>query len=169
MCICVFYILCCVFYCDVSGRLVLLLLINWLIDWLMVAPLLILNQFSNFLTIRSFSKFAAKYLLKIPPHLICVATLPCETLTSENERQLQTNTVINNKLQGTLVTYLRCGGISVTKKGLSLSLPENFFNRWIFGIVSDKKVDFVVHFFRLLAAWWPGEQNARDNHLLAGN
>ena len=64
----------------------------------MVAPLLILNQFSNFLTIRFSSKFAAKYLLQIPPHLICVATLPCETLTSENERQLQTNTVINNKL-----------------------------------------------------------------------
>jgi len=30
VCLC---ISCCVFYCDVSGRLVLLLLINWLIDW----------------------------------------------------------------------------------------------------------------------------------------
>ena len=30
---------------------------------------------------------------------------------SENERQSQTNAVINDKLQGTVVTYLRCGGV----------------------------------------------------------
>jgi len=47
-----------------------------------------------------------KYLLKIPPHLICVATLPCETLMSENERQLKTNAVNNDKLQGTVVNKL---------------------------------------------------------------
>ena len=40
------------------------------------------------------SKFAAKYLLKIPPHLICITALPCETSISENERQLQINAVI---------------------------------------------------------------------------
>jgi len=38
----------------------------------------------------------------------------CETLMSENERQSQTNAVINDKLQGTVVTYLGCGGISIT-------------------------------------------------------
>jgi len=32
-----------------------------------------------------------------------------------------------------------------------------------------KKVDCIVHFLRLLAVWWPGAQNARDNHLLACN
>jgi len=47
----------------------------------------------NTLTIRFSSKFAAKFLLKIPSHLICVATLPCETLLSENEWQSQTNAV----------------------------------------------------------------------------
>ena len=39
------------------------------------------------------------FLLKIPPHLICVATLPCETLPSENERQSQTNALINENYQ----------------------------------------------------------------------
>jgi len=43
---------------------------------------------------RFFNKLAAKYLLKIPLSLICVATLPCETLMSENEQQSQTNAVI---------------------------------------------------------------------------
>jgi len=52
-------------------------------------------------------KFAAIF-LKIPPHLICVATLPCETLLSENERQSQSYAVINDELQGTVVTYLKC-------------------------------------------------------------
>ena len=33
------------------------------------------------------------------------------TALSENERQSQTNAVINNKLLGRAVTYLRCGGI----------------------------------------------------------
>ena len=32
-----------------------------------------------------------------------------------------------------------------------------------------KKVDCVMHFLRLLAAWWPGTQTARNNHLLACN
>ena len=76
------------------------------------------------------SNFAAKFFIKDPPHLICIATLPCETLMSENERQSQTNAVINNKLQGTVVTYLRCGGISNNqiKDGLLLSAPvkKNF-------------------------------------------
>ena len=69
-------------------------------------------------TVRFYGKFAAKYLLQVPPNLICVATLvtiPCETLRSENERQSQTNAVINDKVQSTVVTYLRCGGFSITK------------------------------------------------------
>jgi len=34
----------------------------------------------------------------------------------ENERHSQTDAGINDKIQGTLVTYLRCGGLSITKK-----------------------------------------------------
>jgi len=51
---------------------------------------------------------------------MCVATPPCETLMSKNERPSQTNAVINDKLQGTVVTYLRYGGIfnNQIKKGL---------------------------------------------------
>jgi len=54
---------------------------------------------------------------EIPPHLAYVATLPCETLTSAKQ-------AINDKLQGSVATYLRCGGV-VNKqitKGLLLSL-----------------------------------------------
>jgi len=44
---------------------------------------------------------------------------------SENEGPLQTNAVLNNKLQSTVVTYLRCGGIvnNEIKKGLFVFLP----------------------------------------------
>jgi len=76
-----------------------------------VTLLIILNRFSNFFHSRFSDKFAANYFSKISPHLECVATLPCETLTSENERQSQTNVVISDKLQGSVATYLRCGGI----------------------------------------------------------
>ena len=69
--------------------------------------------------------------VQIPRHLICVATatLPCETSVSENERQSETNAVINDKLQGTVVTYLKCGEIfnNEIKNRLLLSLPVNFF------------------------------------------
>jgi len=43
---------------------------------------------------------------------------------SENERQLQTNAVINDKLQDTVVTYLRCRRIvnNQIKAGLLRSL-----------------------------------------------
>jgi len=59
---------------------------------LMAVNLLILN-FQFFFTVRLSGKFPAKRLLKTKLHLrlICVATLPCETLMSENERQSQSN------------------------------------------------------------------------------
>ena len=85
---------------------------------LTAATLLILDRFSNFFfTDVILHKFAAKYLLKIPPHVICVAALPCETLMSENERQSQTNAVINDKLPGTVVTLhiYSVVGLSTTK------------------------------------------------------
>ena len=63
------------------------------------------------------SKFAINWLLRyIPPHLVYmyVATPPCETLGPNARKQ-----AINNKLQGSVATYLRCGG-DVNNQGLSL-------------------------------------------------
>jgi len=61
-------------------------------------------------------------MLNIPPHLAYVATLPCETLMS-------TKQAINDKLQGSVATYLRCDGVvnKQIKKGLSLSVWVKFF------------------------------------------
>jgi len=59
----------------------------------------------------------------LPPHLACVATLPCETLMSAKQ-------AINDKLQGSVTTYFRCGGVADNqiKKGLLLSVRvKNFF------------------------------------------
>jgi len=51
-----------------------------------------------------------------------VATLPCETLMSAKQ-------AINDKLQGSVGTYLRCDGVvnKQTKKCLLLSVSEIFF------------------------------------------
>ena len=52
-----------------------------------------------------------RLLLKIPPHLIRVATLPCKTSMSENKPHSQTNVAINDKPQLSVATYLRCGNV----------------------------------------------------------
>ena len=49
----------------------------------------------------------SQHLLKISPHLICVATLPCGTLMSESEWQSQTPGC-NNKNQSTLKRHIFC-------------------------------------------------------------
>jgi len=56
---------------------------------------------------------------KIPPHLAYVATLPCETLMSAKQ-------AINDKLQGSVGTYFRCGWVvnNRIKKALLLSVEE---------------------------------------------
>ena len=71
-------------------------------------------RFINILTGRFLSKFAVKWILKIPSHLAHVATLPCETLMSKQ--------AISDKLQGSVAAYLRCGGVVIDqiKKGLFL-------------------------------------------------
>lgn len=43
-----------------------------------------------------------------------VDTLPCETLTPENYQQYYVGIVSNDKSQGSVATYLRCGGIFTT-------------------------------------------------------
>ena len=50
---------------------------------------------------------------------------------------------INDKLQGSVATYLRCGGAvnNQIKKGLLLSLSvKKNLNLWIFGKVTNKNV-----------------------------
>ena len=81
-----------------------------------------LNIFKKKFTGRFRGKFVVKRILKIPPHLAHVATLPCETLMSAKE-------AISDKLQGSVATYLRCGEVlnNQIKKGLLRSLLVNFF------------------------------------------
>jgi len=59
---------------------------------------------------QSTEGFAVKWILKVPTHLAYVATLTCETLMSLSAKQ-----AINNKLQSSATTYLRCGGVLITK------------------------------------------------------
>ena len=75
-----------------------------------------LNRIKKF-TGRFLVKFAVKWILKIPPHLAYVATLLCETFMSAKQ-------AISDKLQGSVTTYLRCGGVvnNQIKKGLLLSV-----------------------------------------------
>jgi len=63
---------------------------------------------------RFLGKFAVKWILKIPPHLAYV------TLWNINVTK-QAN---NDKLQGSVATYLKCGGVvnNQIKKGLLLSV-----------------------------------------------
>jgi len=63
-----------------------------------------LNRFTTFFTERFFTKFAVKWILKIPPHVAYVATLPCETLMLAKQ-------AINDKLQGSVAKHLRCVGL----------------------------------------------------------
>jgi len=76
-----------------------------------------LNRFKKKFNARFLSKFAVKWILKIPPHLAYVATLPCEALMSAKQ-------AINDRLQGSVDTYLRCGGVvnNLIKKDLLLSV-----------------------------------------------
>ena len=60
-----------------------------------------LNRLKNFFSGRFLSKFAVKWIFT---HLAYVATPPCETLMSAKQ-------ALNNKLQGSVATYLRCVGV----------------------------------------------------------
>ena len=88
----------------------------------MTVILWILNRFKKFFIERFLDKFAVKWVLKIPLHIAYVATLPCETLMSAKQ-------AINDKLQGNVATYLRCGGVvnNQIKTGLLLSLRLKTF------------------------------------------
>jgi len=77
----------------------------------------LLTDLRNFLTGRFLGKLAVKRISKISSHLAYVATLPCEKLMPAKQ-------AINDKLQGSVGTYLKCGGIvnNQIKKGLLPSL-----------------------------------------------
>jgi len=60
-----------------------------------------LNRLKKF-TGRQLGKFADKCILQ--PHLAYVATLPCEKFMSAKQ-------AINDKLQGSVGTYFRCGRV----------------------------------------------------------
>jgi len=51
-----------------------------------------------------------KQQLNIPPCLICVAALPCEMWTSENQQQPETCIAMNDRSQVSVATCLRCDG-----------------------------------------------------------
>jgi len=76
-----------------------------------------LNRFQKKFTKRLLGKFAVQWILKIQPHLTYVATLPCKTLMPAKQ-------AINDKLQSSVATYLKCGEVfnNQIKKGLLLSL-----------------------------------------------
>jgi len=114
-----------------------------------------LNRFRNNFTGRFLPKFVVKWILKIPPHLAYVATLPCKTLMSAKQ-------AINDKLQGSVATYLRCGGAvnNPIKKGLLLSLTVRIFLIGKYLAELQAKRDCLVHILRLLAVCWPGAQSA---------
>jgi len=70
---------------------------------------------------------------------------------------------ISDKLQGSVATYLRCGGVvnNRIKKSLLLSLLVKLFfksaNIWQ---SYKQERDCLVHFLRLLAVCWPRAQSA---------
>jgi len=97
-------------------------------------------------------------------HRAYIATLPCETLMSSTE-------AVNDKLQRSLATYLRYGGVvnKQIRKSLLLSLSPSFFKSVNIWQSCKQECDYLVHFLRLSAVCWPGAQSARDNHALACN
>jgi len=81
-------------------------------------------------------------------------------------------TAINDKLQGSVAKYLRCGGVvnNQIKRRFLLSLRVKKKLKSARIRQSNKQErDCLVHFLRLLAVCWPGAQSSRDNHVLAGS
>jgi len=110
----------------------------------MTIILSVLNRFKK-ITGRFLGKFAVKWTSKIPPHLTYVATLPCEALMSAKQ-------AINDKLQGSVATYLRCGGVvnnHQTKEGLLMSREWKKLKSVNIWQSRKQEGDCLVHFVRL--------------------
>ena len=69
---------------------------------------------------------------------------------------------INDKLQGSVATYLRCGGVvnNQIKKGLLLSLSVNLFKSANIWQSYKQEHDCLAHFLCLLVVCWPGAQSS---------
>jgi len=105
----------------------------------------------HFFTGRLLSKFAVKWTLKIPPHLEYVATLPCERLII----WLSAKQAINDKLQGSVDRYFRCGGVvnNQIKKGLLL-------NVWVFFLIGEYLAKIQARAWLSHALCAPGQHTA---------
>ena len=79
--------------------------------------LVILHRSSNFFTERFLGKFEVKWFIRI-------STTPCICCHASTWNINVGKRAINDRLLGSMATYLRCGGIvnNQIKKGLSLNL-----------------------------------------------
>jgi len=77
---------------------------------------------------------------------------------------------INDKLQGSVATYFRCGGVvnNQIKKGLLLSAWFFFISVNIWQSYKQDR-DCLMHFARLANTLLKDGESARDNHVLACN
>jgi len=77
---------------------------------------------------------------------------------------------INDRLQGSVPTYLRCGGVvnNCIKNGLLLSLLVNFFKSASIWQSYKQKRDCFVHFLSSSSVL-ARRTSARDNRVLACN
>ena len=78
---------------------------------------------------------------------------------------------INDKLRGSVTTYLRCGGVvnNQIKKGLLLSVWVNFFKSVNIWQSYKQEHGCLVHFARLANTLLKDEESVRDNHGFACN
>jgi len=75
---------------------------------------------------------------------------------------------INDKLQGSVAAYLRCGGVADNqiKKGLLLSVRvKNFFKSVNIWQSYKQERGCLMHFARLANTLLEDEESARDNHI----
>jgi len=74
---------------------------------------------------------------------------------------------INDKLQGNVATYLRCGGVvnNEIKKGLLQSVSEFLFKSVNIWQTYNQECGCLMHFARLANTLLKDEESARDNHV----
>jgi len=91
--------------------------------------------------------------------------LPCELNIIVGKQ------AINDKLQGSVATYLSYGGIvnNHIKKGFCWACQWILFNPVNIWQSYNQEDGCLMHFLRHLAMRWPSAQSAWDNHLLACN
>ena len=85
---------------------------------------------------------------------------------------MSTKKAINDKLQGSVAKYLRCGGVvnnQIKRRFFAQSASEKKLKSARIWQSNKQERDCLVHFLRLLAVCWPGVQSSRDNHVLAGS